>query len=172
VIAIWEALIASIKQVTARKSDSVMPTNKGEFAAITFEDGSCAVVQSDPSRPRVFEVIATFYDAARAREYAQLANSQSQRPEESAALRKEEAAEEPAADLSERQQAVLSALRANMDENKLAEVRAAPLAKAAHIPVGSLHSVLTSLEKKQLIRTNRPGSAKAPASYQILDAPK
>jgi hypothetical protein len=79
---------------------------------------------------------------------------------------------ERAADLSERQKAVLSALRANVSENNLAEVRATPLAKAAHIPVGSLHSVLTSLEKKQLIRTDRPRSAKAPAIYQILDVRK
>ena len=117
-------------------------------------------------------MIATFYDAARAGEYAQSANTQSHRQEEGAAPREQEAAVAAATDLSERQQAVLSALRANMDENNLAEVRAAPLAKAAHIPLGSLHSVLTSLEKKQLIRTKRPGSATAPASYQILKAPK
>ena len=57
--AIWEAF-------RARKSDSVMTTNRGEFTAITFEDDSCAVVRSDPSQPRFLEVIATFYDAARA----------------------------------------------------------------------------------------------------------
>jgi hypothetical protein len=145
-----------------------MAINRGEFTAINFEDGSCAVVRSDPGQPSVLEVIATFYDAARAREYAQSANSQSHGQQEAATIKEAERA----ADLSERQKAVLSALRANTDKNNFAEVRTAPLAKAAHIPVGSLHSVLSSLEKKQLIRTKRPGSATAPASYQILDAPK
>ena len=55
-------------------------------------------------------------------------------------------------ELSARQNAVLNALRAKMDENKQVEAKAAVLAKAAEIPLGSLHSVLGSLEKKQPYR--------------------
>ena len=71
-------------------------------------------------------------------------------------------------DLSERQSAVLEALRAKMNDNNRVEIRAAVLAGAANTPLGSLHSVLQSLEKKQLILTTRPGSVRAPAVYQIL----
>ena len=55
-----------------------------------------------------------------------------------------------------------------MDESRLVEAKAAALAEAAQIPLGSLHSVLQSLEKKQLIKTARAGSARAPAIYQVL----
>jgi hypothetical protein len=41
-------------------------------------------------------------------------------------------------------------------------------AKAAGIPLGSLHSILQSLEKKELIRNTRAGSAKTPAVYLAL----
>ncbi len=151
-----------------------MGNKPGEFTTIAFEDGTCAVVRTDPSRPRVMEVIATFYDAARARNYAEAENSRSYRREEEAAPGKKEAAQpkEVPAGLSERQQAVLKALLAKMDENRLVEMRAAPLAQAAQIPLGSLHSILGSLEKRHLIHTNRPGSARAPAIYQVLDRPK
>ena len=63
---------------------------------------------------------------------------------------------------------MLGALRAKMDANKQVEAKAAVLAEAANIPLGSLHSVLQSLEKKQLIKTARAGSARAPAVYQVL----
>jgi sugar-specific transcriptional regulator TrmB len=55
-----------------------------------------------------------------------------------------------------------------MNGSNLVEVKAAVLAEAAKIPLGSLHSVLQSLEKKQLIKTARAGSARAPAAYQVL----
>ena len=55
-----------------------------------------------------------------------------------------------------------------MNDNKLVKAKAAALADAAHIPLGSLHSVLQSLEKKRLIKTARAGSARAPAVYQVL----
>jgi sugar-specific transcriptional regulator TrmB len=55
-----------------------------------------------------------------------------------------------------------------MDENKQVAAKAAELAKAAQIPLGSLHSVLGSLEKKQLIKTTRAGSGRTPAVYQVL----
>jgi sugar-specific transcriptional regulator TrmB len=54
-----------------------------------------------------------------------------------------------------------------MDANNQVEAKAAVLAEAANVPLGSLHSILQSLEKKQLIKTARAGSARAPAAYQV-----
>ncbi len=71
-------------------------------------------------------------------------------------------------ELSPRQDAVLRAFRAKMDAKGQVEAKAAALAEVARIPLGSLHSVLQSLEKKQLIKTVRAGSARAPAVYQVL----
>ena len=86
--------------------------------------------------------------------------------EETAAASTSSAEKSP--DLSPRQQAMLGALHSKMDESKQVSVKAAALATAAQIPMGSVHSVLQSLEKKRLIKTTRPGSARLPASYQIL----
>ena len=58
--------------------------------------------------------------------------------------------------------------RRKPDEHQQVAAKAAALAEAAQIPLGSLHSVLQSLEKKQLIKTARAGSAQAPAVYQVL----
>jgi sugar-specific transcriptional regulator TrmB len=55
-----------------------------------------------------------------------------------------------------------------MDANKQLEAKAAVLAEAANVPLGSLHSILQSLEKKGLIKATRAGSARAPAVYQVL----
>jgi DNA-binding MarR family transcriptional regulator len=74
--------------------------------------------------------------------------------------------------MSERQTAVLKALRSMMDKKHRVEVRGAELAKASSIPLGSLHSVLASLEKKHIIRTERPGSAQFRAIYEVLEAPR
>jgi hypothetical protein len=43
------------------------------------------------------------------------------------------------------------------------------LAKASAVPLGSLHSILVSLEKKHMIKTERQGSPKHPAIYQVLE---
>ena len=151
------------------------------FKTVVFEDGAYSVVRTDPAKPRLIEVVATFYDASRARDYANIENGQS--PEQEAQIAPPAARKlapkatpkqdivEPtrvSLDLSQRQSAVLKALRTKMDENKLVAVKAAVLAEAAKLPLGSLHSVLGSLEKKQLILTTREGSARAPAVYQIL----
>ncbi len=144
---------------------------------VALEDGSSAVVKIDPANPRLLEVVATFYDAARAQQYAKLSSVQKREPV--AKVSEPEAPEIPedvkaeqkngvAHDLSARQSAVLNALRAKMDENKQVEAKAAVLAEAAKIPLGSLHSVLGSLEKKQLIVNTRPGSPRSPAVYQVL----
>jgi hypothetical protein len=148
-----------------------MSTSTKPFSTVTFQDGSVAVVRSDLRTPRVLEVIAIFFEAARARNYADRENSRSAEP---AAAPKEAPTQRrfeptaPTPELSARQSAVLGALRANMDANKQVEAKAAVLAEAAQIPLGSLHSVLHSLEKKQLIKTARTGSVRAPAIYQVL----
>ncbi len=148
-----------------------MSASTKPFSIVTFQDGSVAVVQSEPRAPRVLEVIAVFFEAERARDYADRENGRSAEPvaqptEAPTQRRTEPAASSP--DLSPRQSAVLEALRSKMDENKQVAAKASTLAEAAHIPLGSLHSVLQSLEKKQLIKTTRAGSARAPAVYQVL----
>ena len=148
-----------------------MSTSTKPFSTITFQDGSVAVVRSDPRTPRVLEVIAVFFEAERARGYADRENSRAAEP---AAAPKETPTQRrveptaPTPELSARQSAVLGALRAKMDANKQVEAKAAVLAEAANVPLGSLHAVLQSLEKKQLIKTARAGSARAPAVYQVL----
>ncbi len=201
-----------------------MASNRHEFTTAIFEDGTCAVLRSDSSKPRLLEVIATFYDAAQARHYAQSQNPSSDghreeqqpaarqvvmskpkqaqavkagrpsgaEPKQTAAVTSKRTSEvklEPAtvtksklageaapannaSDLSERQTAVLRALHSMMDKKRRVEVRGAELAKASSIPLGSLHSVLASLEKKHLVKTERAGSAQFRAIYEVLEAPR
>jgi hypothetical protein len=167
------------------------------FRAVELESGTFVVVSADADKPLVLEVVATFYDAARAQEYAARENARvSAEPEPEVAPKappavapkappkvaakaapksapkaapKEKAVEAaPASDLTDRQNAVLGALRMMADADNSVEAKAAALADAAGVPLGSLHSILQSLEKKALIRNTRPGSAKASAVYQIL----
>ncbi len=165
-----------------------MASRTGIFKTVALEGSVWAVVLTDPNEPRFMEVVATFYDEARAKDYAKAENGEPQvqaeeaAPEVKAPIDRHEVA--PAkleaakaapvktngaeAELSQRQSAVLKALRQKMDENNLVAVRAAVLAQTANIPLGSLHSVLGSLEKKQLIQIAKSGSAKSPAVYQII----
>ena len=148
-----------------------MSTSGKPFTTVTLEDGTCAVVRTDPRKPRLLEVIAIFFEAARARDYADRENSRSAEPASEPTEAPTPPSVEPPAeipDLYARQRAVLGALRAKMDANRQVETKAAVLAEAANIPLGSLHSVLQSLEKKGLIKTARAGSARAPAVYQVL----
>jgi hypothetical protein len=141
------------------------------FKTVEFEDGMVAVVRTDPGKPRLLEVIAIFSEAERAREYADRENSLFAEPATELTEAPTRRSVEPTVatpELSARQSAVLGALRAKMNGNHLVEEKAAVLAEAAGIPLGSLHSVLQSLEKKQLIKTARAGSARAPAVYQVL----
>ena len=165
-----------------------MASKKHEFKTAIFEDGSCVVLRVDPSQPHFMEVVASFYDAERARDYARFENGEqgehqedapikepASKPKAPASKAKPQASEpikDTAADLSERQLAVLNALRSLMDKKNLVEVPSAELAKASSIPLGSLHSVLASLEKKNMIRTERPGSAKFRAIYEVLGTPR
>ena len=57
-----------------------MSTSTKPFSIVTFQDGSVAVVHSDPRTPRVLEVIAIFFEAARARDYADRENSRAAEP--------------------------------------------------------------------------------------------
>jgi len=148
-----------------------MSSSGKPFTTVTLEDGTFAVVRSDPRKPQFLEVIAFFLDASRARSYAEMENSRSGDQPIAATEAPHRHIVEPAevaAELSARQSAVLQALRTKMDENKRVEAKVAVLADAARIPLGSLHSVLQSLEKKQLIKTARAGSARAPTVYQVL----
>ncbi len=161
-----------------------MVSNGATYQAVALQDGTSAVMRADPAKPQIFEVVATFYDALRAQEYAARENAAFHAPQspepavEAQVVRKpapRKRAPEPAkvepelpTDLTDRQNAVLKALHAKKDDANLVESKAADLAGAASIPLGSLHSVLQSLEKRQLVRTERAGSPKAPAVYQVL----
>jgi DNA-binding MarR family transcriptional regulator len=181
-----------------------MASNKQELQTAIFEDGTCAVLRADGTKPGSLEVIATFQNAARARDYVRLENNTADKHHEvrpavkraSAGKRRQASKAEPAqasaakprgaveaksklaseakpktvpTDVSDRQTAVLTALRSMMDKKRLVEVRGGDLAKASSIPSGSLHSVLMSLEKKGMIRTKRQGSAKFRAIYEVLE---
>lgn len=162
---------------------------------VALENGSTAVVKIDPKNPRLLEVVATFFDADRAEHYVKLVtdaapaqvstNGNAHAEPVAAPSQKVTKPVAPVAakntapkntapvngislELSARQSAVLNALREKMDENQQVEAKAAALAEAARIPLGSLHSVLGSLEKKQLIQNTRPGTPRAPAVYQVL----
>ena len=146
--------------------------NNGSFKTVVMEDGSHTVVRTDPRNPRLLEVIAIFYDAARARDYVDFENrrcaEQPGVPPPVTPGRHMAAPRNDVPGLSERQSAVLKALQTKMDENRHVTAKAAELAGAANIPLGSLHSVLQSLEKKQLIKSVRAGSARVPATFQVL----
>jgi hypothetical protein len=151
--------------------DAAVSASTKPFSIVTFQDGSVAVVHSVPRTPRVLEVIAIFFEAERARDYADRENSRSAEPASVPTEAPTRPAVEPpaaASELSARQSAVLGALRAKMDANMQVEAKAAVLAEAANVPLGSLHSILQSLEKKGLIKNTRAGSARAPAAYQVL----
>jgi hypothetical protein len=64
--------------------------------------------------------------------------------------------------------AVLKALRSLKDKKNRVEVPVARIAKASSVPLGSVHSILVSLEKKHMIRTERQGSPKASAIYEVI----
>lgn len=148
-----------------------MGSNGKPFTTVTLEDRTFAVVRTDPRKPRYLEVIAIFFEAERARDYATRENSRAAEPatapKEATTQRRFEPTA-PTPELSARQSAVLGALLSKMDANKQVEAKAAILAEAANVPLGSLHSILQSLEKKGLIKNTRAGSARAPAAYQVL----
>ncbi len=205
-----------------------MARNKHELKIAIFEDGTHTVLSADPGKPHLLEMIATFHDAARARDYVRSQNAHTDEHQEEQAVTKQFSTAKPkqasrakpkqplaaeskqaskaepkkvseaklaqasasnprqanaakpkaiskadpnnvATDVTERQTAVLKALRSLMDKKNRVEVRAGELAKAASIPLGSLHSVLASLEKKQMIRTERQGTVQAPAVYEVLE---
>ena len=145
-----------------------MSSSGKPFTTVTLEDGTFAVVRTDPHTSWLLEVIAIFADASRARSYAKMENDRSA---ERLPITSTEAPRRPTeaiVELTPRQSAVLKALRAEMDADNRVGAKAAALAAAAQMPLGSLHSVLQSLEKKQLIKTVRAGSWRGPTLYQVL----
>jgi len=206
-----------------------MATSKHEFRTAIFDDGTCAVLRAAPNKPHLLEVIATFHDAARARDYIRLESNSpddhpakrpvrtqaaaaqpkrasrpqpkqaaaakpthatqvkstpaaAAKPKQATPVKREQAVAEkgkPASaaktetastGISDRQEAVLKALRSLMDKKHRVEVTKAELAKAASVPSGSLHHIFVSLEKRGLIRTERQGSTKLRAIYEVLQA--
>jgi hypothetical protein len=198
-----------------------MSSNKHELRTAILEDGTHAVLRSDPAKPRLMEVIATFYEAAHARDYVRLQSPRAERqqdetrpiikqaskgkPRQAAAAKSQPAVRigrkqpstatpkpaakatakraaplqrksAPAAKLAKggdgmsgRQIAVLKALRSLRDKKNRVEAKAIDLAKASSVPLGSLHSILVSLEKKHMIRTERRGTPKFSAIYEVLE---
>jgi hypothetical protein len=117
--------------------DMAMSTSTKPFGTVTFQDGSVAVVRSVPRTPRVVEIIAIFFEAARAQDYAARENSRSAEPAAELTEAPTRPAVEPAAaasELSARQSAVLRALRSKMDANKRVEAKAAVLAESRERP--------------------------------------
>ena len=156
-----------------------MGSDRKTFKTVALDDDTFAVVRTVPSRPRMLEVVAVFYDLARARKYAHMENGQFAElpikppppPTLEPASTTEEEIKGPngvGPGLTERQGAVLETLRAKAGEDNLVEIKGAELAEAANIPLGSVHSIIQSLEKKKCILTTRQGSAHSPAVYQVL----
>ncbi len=70
-----------------------MTSKKHEFKTAILEDESCVVLRVDPSQPHIMEVVASFYDAARARDYARFENGEQGEHQEDAPI--EEPASKP-----------------------------------------------------------------------------
>jgi hypothetical protein len=145
-----------------------MARNKKTFMTVVIEDGTHAVVRTSPNEPYILEVVAIFYDAARARRYADIENSQEAglplKPSPPARAEPTPVAEDDAIEpdgavpeLTQRQSDVLETLRAKAGSDNVVAMKGADLAEAANIPLGSVHSVLQSLEKKKRIVSTRPG---------------
>ena len=45
-----------------------MASNGATYQAVALQDGTSAVMRADPAKPQLFEVVAKFYDIARAQE--------------------------------------------------------------------------------------------------------
>jgi hypothetical protein len=206
--------------LVSEKGNSLMSSNTFELKTAIFEDGTHAVLRADPAKPRHLEVIATFFEAVHARDYARLHGAPAEehreeiqpnvrqaakgkprqaataksrpaepaakpdpavkakpkieaKPKRTASVQAKQAAEgkskDPGNGISDRQAAVLKGLRSLMDKKNRVEAKAVDLAKASSVPLGSLHSILVSLEKKQIIRTERRGSPKHSAIYEVLE---
>ncbi len=57
-----------------------MSSSAKPFTTVTLEDGTFAVVRTDPRKPQFLEVIALFLYFSRARDYADRENSRSPEP--------------------------------------------------------------------------------------------
>ena len=150
-----------------------MSSNGKPFTTVTLEDRTFAVVRTDPRKPQLLEVIALFLDASPARSYAEMENGRSGEPAVASTEAPHQRIVEPtevAAELRPRQRAVLEALRAKMDENGQVAARAVTLAEAAQIPLGSLHSVLQSLERNSLSKPRVPVPREHRPSTRSCDA--
>src|SRR5271166_2988406 len=90
---VWEAVAACCgTRPQSKKGNSLMASNKQELKTAIFEDGTCAVLRADPATPHLLEVIATFHDAARARDYVRQNNSSGEHQEKRPAIKQASAA--------------------------------------------------------------------------------
>ena len=54
-----------------------MSSSSKPLNTAVFEDGTIAVVRTDPGQPHLLEILATFFDASRARDYIDLESKHS-----------------------------------------------------------------------------------------------
>jgi hypothetical protein len=66
-----------------------------EFRTAIFDDGTCAVLRAAPSKPHLLEVIASFHDAARARDYIRSESNSSDQHPAKRPVKKQAAAAKP-----------------------------------------------------------------------------
>src|SRR6516162_2921526 len=99
------------------EKEAGMSSTSAPLTTVTLEDGTFAVVKPDPHKPGLLEMIAIFFEAAHARDYADRENSRSAEPAtELTEAPPRRSAELTAAtpELSSRQSAVLGALLTKM----------------------------------------------------------
>jgi uncharacterized membrane protein len=142
-----------------------MASDNQQFQTAIFDDGTCAVLRADPAKPGLLEVIATFHNAARARDYVRLENNTADKHHEvrpavkraSAPVRKQASKAEPA-------QAPVAKPRRTVE----AKSKPASEAKPKNVPAdvsGRQTSVLKALrsmmDKKHLVEVRGADLAKA-----------
>ena len=65
------------------EEEITMASNGTTYQAVALQDGTSAVMRADSATPQIFEVVATFFDASRAQEYAARENAAHQTPQHS-----------------------------------------------------------------------------------------
>src|SRR3984893_11917456 len=108
-----------------------MTSKKHEFKTAILEDESCVVLRVDPSQPHIMEVVASFYDAARARDYARFENGEQVEHQEDAPIKEPASKPKPPA-------------------SKAKPQPAAPISKAKPQTTEPIKDSATDLSERQL----------------------
>jgi DNA-binding transcriptional ArsR family regulator len=153
------------------------------YRTITLEDGIVAVVQQSATQVANLEIIATFFDPARAQEYADLQNGVTEDGGENIDVPVINHTEEPAPtpvsappkkrilassdELSEQQELILQHLKDKMDEEKTAQLGNGKISAATKLPIGSVFFALKKLEEKGYISALIRGFAQTPTKWQV-----